>query len=83
VRQAQAALQSNYNEPGPNNLLGCGDGLGAAADSTCAPLNRMVDWDSCDASAAWDCGTGAHLDEEANVVTKPSPDEGGVLCCRD
>jgi hypothetical protein len=66
---------------GANDLFGCG-GTGAAPDApTCAPLDRFSN-DLCAAlPAGWACGADGL--NEANNVTKPTSDGGGVLCCRD
>lgn len=65
---------------GANDLFGCGN-LGIAPAASCAPLDRFSN-DLCAAlGAPWTCG--ADGADEANNVSKPGPDGGGVLCCRD
>jgi hypothetical protein len=62
-----------------DDFYGCGD-FGPPADPSCAPLNRSSS-DNCEAMPRpWKCS--GHL-TEAVTVTKPGPESGGVLCCRD
>jgi len=68
---------------GANNLVGCGAGLGVAAQASCAPLDTEVRYTHCQASSAWECGGSADANSEASVVTKVRSTEGGALCCKD
>lgn len=65
-----------------NNLVGCGSTLGQAPDNgdNCQPLDAIVKNTHCSTSVAWKCDS---TNNEADVVTKTGPEEGGVLCCRD
>ena len=69
-----------------NDLHGCG-GLGEPETPWCAPLSRRMDFSDCLATAgAWWCGDGSGTNgnlDEALLVTKPKPDMGGALCCKD
>ncbi|HEY0251602.1 MAG TPA: hypothetical protein VGC41_08745 [Kofleriaceae bacterium] len=64
---------------GANDLFGCG-GLGNAASTSCAPLDRSSG-NNCAAitSEGWSCGSAAS--EERTHVIKPRV-PGGVLCCK-
>lgn len=70
-------------EGGTNNLVGCSSGaLGQSAPDSCEPLERAMRYNHCaDPLVLWSCGESGQ--QEGQVVTKPSPDQGGVLCCRD
>ena len=83
MRQAQASNTNDCTGIGNNNLLGCGFQLGQVAGLNCDPLNRQLTYISCNNSLAWDCGPWPNLQVEALHVIKPSPAEGGALCCRD
>ncbi len=65
-----------------NDVFGCGT-VGSTPDATCGPLDRFGN-NLCDAlPSPWACsddGSGTH---EAELVTKPGADHGGVLCCAD
>jgi hypothetical protein len=62
-----------------NDIFGCGT-LGDPV-SNCGPLDRFSN-DTCGAlGPPWQCGDDGC--NEANNVTKPGPDGGGVLCCAD
>jgi hypothetical protein len=37
----------------------------------------------CVATGVWQCGTADDSLREAEVVSKPDPSLGGVLCCKD
>jgi len=65
-----------------NDVHGCG-GLGQAENPTCAPLFRRLSFADCLVNPAWYCGTEANQYNEAEIVSKPGIDQGGVLCCRD
>lgn len=66
---------------GANDLFGCGSLGVAAADPSCAPLDRFSN-DLCAAlPAPWSCGADGAA--EADQVAKPGVDAGGVLCCHD
>jgi len=66
---------------GENDLFGCGSLGAAVTQPSCAPLDRFSN-DLCQAlGAPWSCG--ADGTREAREVTKPSPEAGGVLCCRN
>lgn len=66
-----------------NDLFGCGT-IGAVPEATtCGVLDRFSHDQCAMLPAPWTCtdeGSGTH---EASVVTKPGPEAGGVLCCRD
>jgi hypothetical protein len=63
-----------------NDVFGCGT-LGQAPLAACGTLDRFSN-DLCGAlGAPWSCGNDGC--NEANAVTKPAPDGGGVLCCAD
>ncbi len=65
---------------GTDDLFGCGN-LGAAPDTSCAPLDRFSD-NLCEGlSDPWACGTDGK--EEAASVVKAGAGAGGVLCCRE
>ena len=66
---------------GANDLFGCGSAGMAAADASCAPLDRFS-FDQCSAlPAPWNCGADGAA--EADQVVKPGAEAGGVLCCRE
>jgi hypothetical protein len=75
-----------------NNLTGCG-GLGNATGDQqgwqCSPLTTWMNYQVCIPTQAWFCGNGQQNDpnsgitNEAQIVVKLGPQEGGVLCCRD
>jgi len=66
-----------------NDLHGCG-GLGQPEDQSCAPLSRRMGFADCLATnGVWNCGGQLDNLREANVVTKPGTNMGGVLCCQD
>jgi hypothetical protein len=83
VRAGGPSGMSNCTSVGVNNLFGCGAGIGTAAPNNCSPLSRELIFSDCAGSSAWQCGGTVNSDVEAAVVTKSSPDEGGVLCCQD
>jgi hypothetical protein len=91
TRQAQSDGGECAAPPAKNNLTGCGTGFGSDPgwNSKCSPLNRRVNYQACIPTAAWFCGNGKQNDpnggqlNEAEIVQKPSAEEGGVLCCRD
>ena len=66
---------------GTNDLFGCGTLGAAVTQPSCTPLDRFSH-DLCSAlPAPWSCGDdGAG---EALAVSKPAPEAGGVLCCRN
>jgi hypothetical protein len=66
-----------------NDIFGCG-GLGDVPQpSSCAPLDRFSNNICTALRAPWRCdGDPAGL-RESDLVVKPGPDAGGVLCCRD
>jgi hypothetical protein len=65
---------------GANDLFGCGS-LGSEPGGGCGTLTRYSH-DLCAAlEPPWDCGVDTSA--EATNVTKPAPEAGGVLCCRD
>jgi hypothetical protein len=80
TRQGQGEGTNQCAPASVNNLVGCGT-FGDVAHATCAPLDRRLDFGSCDMTATWECGLA--LDQEGINVTKIGSDEGGVLCCRD
>jgi hypothetical protein len=64
-----------------DDFFGCGD-VGFPASNSCAPLNRSSG-NNCDLlPRPWTCPTPAGRNE-ADTVSKPGPESGGVLCCRD
>jgi hypothetical protein len=65
-----------------NDLHGCG-GLGQAEDPSCAPLYHRLSFADCLVNPSWYCGTETDQFNEADIVSKPGSDQGGVLCCRD
>jgi hypothetical protein len=79
TRQSQSAAGACI-VGGTNNLVGCGT-LGEVASGTCTPLNRDMRYFHCADASPWSCGTGPV--GEANIVVKPGPAQGGVLCCHD
>jgi hypothetical protein len=82
TRQAQED-DACQGPPAVDNLVGCGT-LGAPAPpDRCAPLARVLRWDHCEGAQTWACGTEADPSEEARIVHKSGPAEGGVACCRD
>jgi len=81
TRQTQDASDLCVSEDTDNNIVGCG-GLGAEADGSCLPLTRVMDFDHCTKSASWQCGDSSSSEQEAKLVTKSGPTEGGALCCR-
>jgi hypothetical protein len=65
-----------------NDLHGCGD-LGKPELDGCSPLERRMDFAACLATGGvWSCGTYADHLNEAHLVTKRGPSQGGALCCR-
>jgi hypothetical protein len=82
TRQAEDANGACVDS-GSNNLVGCGAGTGRAAPANCAPLDIELRYIDCQALTAWECGTSAEANVEADVVVKSSATEGGVLCCVD
>jgi hypothetical protein len=68
-----------------NDLHGCGSvSIGQSESSECPPLTRRMSFADCAATGVWQCGTTADDSlREAEVVTKPGPSLGGVLCCKD
>lgn len=69
---------------GSNDFYGLGTAGGTADRGTCAPLTRSSGDQCDDLPAPWDCGestTWPNQFDEADKVTKPGPQGGGVLCC--
>jgi|GEM_PF-2109854 hypothetical protein len=64
-----------------NDVFGCGT-LGDTPDPNCGPLDRFSGNECALLEGPWDCSGTSGFDE-ALVLTKPGPDRGGVLCCRD
>ena len=65
-----------------NDLFGCGN-LGAVPSTACGVLNRFSQ-DVCGSlGAPWECHDKIQGLCESQVVRKPNPNLGGVLCCRD
>ncbi|MBM7116234.1 hypothetical protein [Archangium primigenium] len=63
-----------------NDLFGCGN-LGAPAGPACGVLDRFSH-DACSSlGEPWLCGRSPEYCE-AQIVRKPHPGRGGVLCCR-
>jgi hypothetical protein len=89
TRQAQLDNGDCAGPPAKNNLTGCGTGFGSNPDWSCGPLNRSVNYQACIPTKAWFCGNGQQNDpnsgllNEAEIVQKQGPEEGGVICCRD
>lgn len=66
-----------------NDLHGCGN-LGTPENGHCPPFTRRMGFADCERTeGVWRCGTSAQYLDEVGVVTKPKPDLGGVLCCKD
>jgi hypothetical protein len=66
-----------------NDLHGCGN-LGTPESGQCPPFTRRMGFADCERTeGVWKCGTSAQYLDEVGVVTKPKPDLGGVLCCKD
>ncbi len=82
TRQAQQN-DSCQGPPAVDNLVGCGTLGGNAPPDRCAPLERVLRREDCDSTQTWHCGTESNQAEEARLVTKGGPGEGGVICCRD
>ena len=66
---------------GANDLFGCGSLGVAAADASCAPLDRFSNNLCAALPEPWSCGTDGAA--EADLVSKPGAAAGGVLCCKD
>ncbi|MFL5351977.1 Kelch repeat-containing protein [Archangium sp.] len=65
-----------------NDLFGCGN-LGSTGVYGCGVLNRFSN-NACSAlGSPWNCNDGVSGYCESLVIRKPSPERGGVLCCRD
>jgi hypothetical protein len=64
-----------------NDVFGCGT-LGDVPSPNCGPLDRFSGDECAFLEGPWLCSRTSGFDE-ALVVTKPGPDRGGVLCCRD
>jgi hypothetical protein len=83
TRQGKDATGACAPPPAADDLTGCGS-MGSEAPDSCKPLLRSLQVSDCIPSKAWFCGSGAQDEhDEAQVVTKTGPGEGGVLCCRD
>ncbi|RLB61947.1 MAG: hypothetical protein DRI90_10200 [Deltaproteobacteria bacterium] len=82
TRQVQNDQGSCSQPPNTNNLTGCGT-VGSPPPSSCLPLDRFLRYSNCDNSLSWSCGSLQTMFQEAALVTKSAPSEGGVLCCRD
>ncbi len=66
-----------------NDLFGCGT-LGSAPDpATCGVLDRFSDNLCSGLQAPWRCDGDAAGVRERELVVKPGPGAGGVLCCAD
>lgn len=65
-----------------NDIHGCG-GLGEPEDATCAPMSRRMGFADCAATGSvWTCGGAGDSLQEALLVRKSGPVQGGVLCCK-
>lgn len=83
TRQGGMPSGNECTDGNPDDVTGCGYGIGVAAGATCAPLNRNLTHPACTAAAGWDCADLAtYLTSEQLIVTKPTTGDGGVLCCR-
>lgn len=66
-----------------NDIFGCGTLGGASQASSCAPLDRFSN-NLCSALAPpWRCDGDPNGLFESDLVVKPGPERGGVLCCAD
>lgn len=66
-----------------NDLHGCGN-VGLPESDQCPPFTRRMGFADCESTGGvWRCGASAQNLDEADVVTKPRPELGGVLCCKD
>jgi hypothetical protein len=66
-----------------NDLHGCGN-LGSPESGQCPPFIRRLGFADCEnTGGVWQCGSSAQRVGETEVVTKPSSDLGGVLCCKE
>jgi hypothetical protein len=76
----QGCLQTDMTT---NDIFGCGD-LGGFPDAvSCGALDRFSNNLCGDLLAPWRCdGDPAGL-HESDLVVKPGPEHGGVLCCID
>lgn len=83
VRTGAPAQATSCAMTGPNNLFGCGAGIGQGAPNDCAPLTRVLLKSHCDNSGSWECGGQLYEDMEVTIVTKLDSSQGGVLCCTD
>jgi hypothetical protein len=66
-----------------NDLHGCGN-VGLPESDHCPPFTRRMGFADCEATGGvWKCGSSAQNLDEADVVIKPHPELGGILCCKD
>lgn len=66
-----------------NDLHGCGN-LGLPESDRCPPFSRRMGFADCENTGGiWKCGSSSQNLDEADLVIKPRPDQGGVLCCKD
>lgn len=84
TRQGGRPNGGECEDGNPDDIVGCGYGdIGLIPGATCAPLNHYLTHPTCTAAIGWDCADQAtYLTSEKLIVTKPTIDHGGVLCCR-
>jgi hypothetical protein len=83
VAKAGASAEGACDLEQDNDLHGCGN-LGVPESSLCPPFTRRMGFADCESTnGVWNCGDSKQNTHEAKLVTKPSPDLGGVLCCKD
>ncbi len=66
-----------------NDIFGCGTLGGVPQATSCTPLDRFSNNLCSDLHAPWRCDADPAGLRESDVVVKPGPAAGGVLCCED